>query len=172
MRALWERFGQPGIGVPEDGIAGLASELAGRDLDDFFARYVDGTEDLPLAELLATVGVSLKLRVARNARDQGGDPGTGTTDGDDADSPAARTTLGFDLAAGGEAEGPHVYNGGPAERAGLAAGDALVAIDGLRVNAAAVESLRQQRHAGDALAIHAFRRDEFFTVTLTLAPAP
>ena len=172
MRALWERFGRPGIGVPEDGIAGLASELAGHDLGDFFARYVDGTEDLPLAELLATVGVSLKLRVARNARDQGGDPGTGATGGDDVDSPTARTTFGFDLAAGSEAKVLHVYSGGPAERAGLAAGDALVAIDGLRANAASIESLRQQRHAGDPLAIHAFRRDEFFTVTLTLAPAP
>jgi len=35
--------------VPEDGIAKLAGELAGRDLGDFFARFVDGTEDPPLA---------------------------------------------------------------------------------------------------------------------------
>ena len=120
--------------MPEDGIAGLASELAGRDLDDFFARYVDGTEDQPLAELLATVGAVAEAAGGQECTRSRRGPRTGTTDGDDADSPAARTTFGFDLAAGGEAKVLHVYNGGPAERAGLAAGDALVAIDGLRVN--------------------------------------
>ena len=56
MRALWQDYGQPGTGVPEDGIARLASNLAGRDLGDFFDRHVAGTEDLPLAELLRGVG--------------------------------------------------------------------------------------------------------------------
>ena len=32
MRALWQRYGRTGIGVPEDAIPRLASELAGRDL--------------------------------------------------------------------------------------------------------------------------------------------
>ena len=74
MRALWERYGQRGIGVPEDGIPALASELAGRDLSDFFARYVDGTEDPPLRELLAEFGVTLHLRAANDAKDRGGKP--------------------------------------------------------------------------------------------------
>ena len=171
MRALWQRYGRTGLGVPEDGIARLASELAGRDLGDFFARHVDGTEDPPLAELLAAAGVTLKLRAARNARDRGGDQG-GPAAGSDESAAAARTTFGFELAAGGEARLQHVFSGGPAERAGLAAGDVLVAIDGLRATAAAVETLREQRRAGDTLAIHAFRRDELFTAALTLADAP
>ena len=171
MRALWQRYGRTGLGVPEDGIARLASELAGRDLGDFFARHVDGTEDPPLAELLAAAGVTLKLRAARNARDRGGDAG-GPAAGSDASAAAARTTFGFELAAGGEARLQHVFSGGPAERAGLAAGDVLVAIDGLRATATAVDALREQRRAGDVLAIHAFRRDELFTTALTLADAP
>ena len=62
MRALWQRYGQPGIGVPEDAHPAPASELAGRDLGDFFARYVDGTEDPPLAELLADSASTLHAR--------------------------------------------------------------------------------------------------------------
>src|SRR6185312_5798088 len=52
MRALWTRHGATGVGVDEDAIEALASSLAGHDLRDFFARYVDGTEDPPLAALL------------------------------------------------------------------------------------------------------------------------
>ena len=55
MRALWQRYGRTGVGVPEDGIARIASEIAGRDLADFFARHVDGLEDPPLADLLRVV---------------------------------------------------------------------------------------------------------------------
>ena len=168
MRALWQRYGQTGVGVPEDGIAHLASELAGRDLSDFFARHVDGTEDPPLADLLAAVGVTLKLRAAKNARDRGGDAAGPAAAG----AAAARTTFGFELAPGVEAKLRHVFSGGPAERAGLAAGDVLVAIDGLRATAAAVEALREQRRSGDTLAIHAFRRDELYATALTLADAP
>lgn len=171
MRALWQRFGQTGIGVPEDGIARLASELAGRDLGDFFARYVDGTEDPPLAGLLASVGVTPRLRAAGNARDRGGDAVPRSPDGDESAS-AARATLGLELAAGSEARLLHVVNGGPAEQAGLAAGDVLVAIDGLRATAASIETLREQRRAGETLSIHAFRHDELFTAALTLADAP
>ena len=154
MRALWQRFGRTGIGVPEDGIAGLASELAGRDLGDFFARHVDGVEDPPLADLLADVGVTLKLRAADNARRSGRQirarrPRAGTTAGR-----ATRTTFGFELAAGSEPRLLHVYSGGPAERAGLAAGDVLVAIDGVRATPAFVEALApaaaQRRRARDS----------------------
>ena len=72
MRALWVRHGHPGIGVPEDGIEKLASELAGHDLGDFFTRYVFGTDDPPLARLLADFGVSLQLRAATGPKDRGG----------------------------------------------------------------------------------------------------
>jgi predicted metalloprotease with PDZ domain len=170
MRALWQRHGRPGIGVPEDGIAALVSKLAGTDLRGFFDRHVDGTEDLPLAELLATVGVTLKLRAARNARDEGGDAGPSMAN--DGPAAGATTTLGFELAPGAEARLRHVFTGGPAERAGLAAGDVLVAIDGLRATAASIDRLRETRAAGDRLAVHAFRRDELYAVTLTLADAP
>jgi len=170
MRELWRRHGNTGIGVPEGGIAAIAAELAGRDLGDFFARYVDGTEDPPLAALLAKVGVALKLRPSRGARDKGGDAGPRGGNGDDDGLP--RVTFGFVLAAGSEARLQHVVRGGPAERAGLAAGDVLVAIEGLRATAASIAHLSTQRRAGEPLAIHAFRRDELVSVVLTTDEAP
>jgi predicted metalloprotease with PDZ domain len=170
MRALWQRYGATGIGVPETGVAAIVNEAAGRDLGDFFARYVEGTDDPPLADLLARFGVRYRLRTAKNMRDPGGRGNGAKADANGGDKP--RASFGFELAEGREPKLRHVFAGGAAERAGLAAGDVLVAIDGLRADAGAVDALCAARRAGDTLAIHAFRRDELFSVTLTLAEAP
>jgi predicted metalloprotease with PDZ domain len=162
MRALWERYGRSGIGVPEDGIARLASELAGRDLSSFFARYVEGTDDLPLAELLAHFGVVYQTRPAHGENDRGGRSGNGN---------APRCALGIRLGAGQTLA--TVLRGGPAARAGLSAHDTLVAIDGLKATPERISTVLAQHVPGDAVEVHAFRRDEFmrFTVTLDAPPA-
>ena len=61
----------------------------------------------------------------------------------------------------------------PAERAGMATGDTVVALDGLRASAEAISQLLATRQAGDVAVVHAFRRDELvrFQVTLEAAPA-
>jgi predicted metalloprotease with PDZ domain len=114
--------------------------------------------------------VTLNVRAADNAADRGGDPGkrAGAKSVDD----GPRASLGAVVAAGAEPKLQYVYNGRPAERAGLAAGDVLVAIDGLRVGAGALESLLEHRRPGETLAIHAFRRDELMSVNLTLDAVP
>jgi len=161
MRALWERYGRRDVGVPEDGIAALASELAGRDLTDFFARYVDGTEDPPLPELLASFGVAFHVRAAADAKDRGGKPGSGTP---------PRCTLG--LRAGADRKLAFVQRDGPAARAGLSAGDTLVAVGGLKATPERIAAVLAQRAPGDVVEVHAFRRDEFMTFAVTPAPAP
>jgi predicted metalloprotease with PDZ domain len=170
MRELWQRHGRTGVGVPEEGVERLAAELAGRDLRDFFARYVEGTEDPPLADLLAEVGVSFNLRAAESAADRGGRKGKSAEAS--ADSSVRRVTLGAELAAAGEPRLRHVFNGGAAERAGLAAGDVLVALDGLRVGPGGLEAMLEHRRAGEIVTVHAFRRDELLALPLTLNAAP
>jgi predicted metalloprotease with PDZ domain len=162
MRALWRRHGVTGIGVSEDGLRTLASDLAGRDLGAFFARYVDGADDPPLAELLQGMGIRLHLRTATDARDRGGKHA--------ADHAGAPCWLGARL--GPDLRLQAVYSGGPAERAGLAPNDALVALDGLRASADALAALLTRRRPGARLAVHAFRRDELLTFDVELAPAP
>ncbi|MEP6657929.1 MAG: PDZ domain-containing protein, partial [Betaproteobacteria bacterium] len=166
MRALWRRHGNTGIGVPEDGIARLAAEIAGVPLDDFFARYVHGIEDLPLAELLEELGIALHVRAAEGSTDRGGKRGKDDGQG------KPRVWIGAKLAAGSEPRLQHVYRGGPAECAGLAAGDVLVAIDGLRASEHALEKLCVQHAPGDVIGVHAFRRDELRTLACTLTAAP
>jgi predicted metalloprotease with PDZ domain len=147
--------------VPEDGVERAASEVAGRDMSEFFARYVHGTEDPPLDRWLADFGVDFHLRTALNATDRGGKPASATL---------PRSAL--DAKVGADMKLLAVYAGGAAERAGLAAGDHLVALDGLK---ATVETLRTllERHApGDTLRVHAFRRDELAEHKVLLADPP
>src|SRR3569623_2605263 len=48
-----------GRGYTELDVEKAVSEAAGTDLHDWFARYVDGTAELPFAETLAKVGLRL-----------------------------------------------------------------------------------------------------------------
>jgi predicted metalloprotease with PDZ domain len=167
MRALWQRHGQTGTGVPEDAMPALASEHAGRDLSDFFARYVMGTEDPPLAELLSAFGVTFNLRASAGDDDRGGKPGKSL-----AGKAPPQCWLGAKVTGTVEPRLQHVFTGGPAERAGLAGGDVVVAVDGLRASAESIRKLLARRRAGEVVTVHAFRRDELIAAELVLEAAP
>ncbi len=165
MQQLWSRYGATGIGVPEDAVEQLAGVLAGRSLGDFFARYVHGTVDPPLRELLYEAGVQLELRPQTSATDRGGSPAKNG-------GAVERSWLGVKLAIGSEARVQNVYANSPAERAGLAGGDVIIAVDGLRMSPEALDKLLARRQPGEAVDIHAFRRDELMTLQCTLATPP
>ncbi len=150
MRLLWQRHGQTGSGVPEDGIFAAVEDIGGKTLARWLRRAVEGTDDLPLARLLKPFGVAWSAEPA-----------------------SAAPWLGAKLAAGnGETRLTNVYDGGPAQRAGLSAGDVLVALDGLKVGASGLDAMLARRQPGERVALHAFRRDELMRFELELAAAP
>lgn len=65
----------------------------------------------------------------------------------------------------------NVIRGGPGERAGIAPGDVVVAVDGLRATAENLESLVVRVSAPSGVRIHLFRRDELIEVLAIPAPA-
>jgi predicted metalloprotease with PDZ domain len=149
MRALWQRHGQTGLGVPEDGLYALAAEIGGAAVGRWLQALVEGTDELPLEVWLRRFGVSLGWEAASPA------PGIGV-----------RTTT--------EADGvkiANVFDGGAAQAAGLSAGDVIIACDGLKVTAGNFDKLLARRVAGGMLVIHAFRRDELMCFELTLQAA-
>jgi predicted metalloprotease with PDZ domain len=167
MRTLWRRHGETGVGVPEDGVRRIAEELSGLDLSEFFARYVDGTEELPLAEMLGRAGIDVHLRPADGNKDKGGKPGRKARDGD-----PPRLWLGARWAAGDAARITHVFDSGPAQDAGLSAGDVIVAWNALRVSGGNLQSMIERSGAGGAAVVHAFRRDELMTFDVSAGSAP
>lgn len=155
MRAMWQRYGrdfygdgpEAGRGISEAEVEAIFDEISGLSLKRTLRRYVSGTDELPLAKLLVPFGVTL----ADNRKE-------------------ARPALGVrTVKEGNDCKLANVHEGSVAHRAGLSAGDVLVAIDGLRVTANNFDTLLARLRIGDAVTIHAFRRDELFSVAATLA---
>ena len=152
MRLMWRRFGRhferEGKGLAEDAIGPLVLEATGVQVESQLAQWAHGTAELPLQALLAGVGVSLTLKAPD----------------DEAPALGVRlSTRGGDLTIG------TAYIDQPAMRAGLSAGDVLVAVDGLRVDERSLKALLARRQPGDPVTVHAFRRDELLCVTVRLA---
>ena len=165
MRVAWERWGETGEGMPEDGLETLSAEVSGLDLEDFFDATVRGTGELPLESLLKTHGIRLFMRRSAGGKDTGGKAKQDDT----------LPTVWMGAALGGRNGKPvfrTVHNGGPAELAGIAPGDELVALDGLRVNLAGAEARTRRYHAGDKSDVTVFRGDELMTLRMKWAEAP
>lgn len=166
MRILWDLHGKPDIGVPEDGLERLASELAGCDLSDYFSHAVYGTGELSLADWFASLGIGYRLRPAKNQEDLGGH----------CDEPAdiqTRPDIGVRYKQQGDMLAlTHVLDAGAAQAAGLSPGDKLVAIDGVQANKDNLERLISQPEQGPGITVHAFRRDELMTFQLLPKDAP
>ena len=98
MRALWKRCA--GGPMTEADLRAELASLAGRSLDNELDQWVHGTAELPLAELLATHGVALKP-----------------------EQPQLAQRLGLRVTENHSVQLKTVLRGGPAEKAGMAAGD-------------------------------------------------
>ncbi len=164
MRRLWQAWRDGERGVAPRQIQALVNELAGVDLSPLLDAWIDGTGELPLPDLLQTVGVEVEARAASNAQDKGGKPADGEL------PEAAVGALLKDGEFGIEIQ--RVDEGGAAQSAGLAAGDEIVAVDGLRLKLAAFELKLLRARPGDRWQVHAFRRDELHVFDIALQPAP
>ncbi len=150
MQLLWQRHGRTGVGVAEEGpnsVFAAVAEVGGAAAARWLKQAVTGTGDLPLERLLKPFGVTLAWEAASSL------PVLGAKTGGE----------------GSEVKLTSVYNGGPAEAAGLAAGDVLIAWDGLKLTPAALDKRLKRHRAGDQVKLHAFRRDELIEASLTLA---
>lgn len=160
MRLLWQRYGKTGIGVPERGIQALAEEISGTSLQEFFSLALYSTAPLPLDALLAPLGVELHWRAASGHADLGGKP-----------APAAPVSLGIRVS--DDVAGARIlaaFEQGSAMAAGLSAGDVIIALNGVKVTQRNLDELLLGCQPGDALEIHAFRRDELMRFTLRAQP--
>ncbi len=155
IRHIWRRFGRDFAdnqgGLDEDGLPAEVAAATGLDLRRQIRAWTQGTADLPLARLLAGAGVKL----ATSSATKGG----------------ARLGARLVMRPGG-LEIATAYSAGPAESAGLAGGDLIIAADGLRVDAAALQTMLDRRRDGERLRLHVFRRDELIEAQVVLAAPP
>jgi len=127
MRWLYTTYAERGRGYPENGMQLAVEAVVGVSYADFFARYVDGTDELPYEEYLAVVGLEIVETLSPTQ---------------------PKASLGIELT-GDEKQTviANVFPGEAAFRAGLDRGDILVAIDNEQANLTTLPQLLKKTPA-------------------------
>ena len=151
-------------GIPEKQWQARCQAFTGLDLEDFFQTTLYTTADLPLAELLATIGIGLQWQA--QLRSHGGaflsEPPTGT--------PAPASDFGARFKQNSDhATLTHVFNGGSAENAALCPQDKIIAIDGYACTDLAAQWA--QLPIGATARLHYFRTGILYVADITVQAA-
>ncbi|MBB4634095.1 PDZ domain-containing protein [Longimicrobium terrae] len=165
MRLLWERWGARDVGFPEGTVQAVLSEVAGTDLSPVLVPMLRGTGELDFGGLLRTTGVMLSRAEPYAGPGMAGLP---------APPPPREPETGMQLRVeGGRLVVAHVLAGSAGWRAGVNAGDELVAVNGFRITSP--DTLQQrvlEAAPGSTLDLTVFRRDELVTVRLPAVTVP
>jgi predicted metalloprotease with PDZ domain len=146
IHALWLRYQTNGTLLGEDEIDDLILASTGQNLSKLLDSTVRGTDDPQLKKLLGKFGIAYETK--------------------DKNPNVLRETLGLQLSGENETKLANVFTGSPAEQAGLAANDVLIAIDNIKVNAKNLKDIVAKKPDGAHLHTHFFRRDELMLTTI------
>ena len=147
MRYLYAEFYKKGRNYTPADFQKTAETMAGKSLDDFFAKYVRGTEEIDYNSIVN--GVGLKMTIRQN--------NTG------------RAYIGADMAEeSGRLTIRTVPAGTPAFEQGLNTGDQLVAVDGYRASQNFMQSYIGDKKPGDVVKLTLFRFDRLRDINFTL----
>jgi predicted metalloprotease with PDZ domain len=150
MRYLYAEFYKRKRNYTPEDFQKAAELMAGAKLENFFARYVRGREELDYNASLNAVGLQLGA-------------------GDQNMPPVERAYLGADLTQEGDRlMVRRVYSGSAAYDQGLNAGDQIVALDGMRVNQQLFFARLAEKRPGDILSLTLFRDDDLRIMPIKL----
>jgi predicted metalloprotease with PDZ domain len=148
MRHLYDEFAKKGRNFTPEDYQKVSEMMAGRSLEDFFDKYVRGTEEIDYNSILKSVGLQLLTKSA-NAKEQ--------------------PYLGANLA---EADGRLTVRSlpanSPAYEWGLNTGDQIVAVDGHRAGQNFLQTYINDKKPGDKVKFTIFRFDELREIQVAL----
>ncbi|WP_144394349.1 M61 family metallopeptidase [Pleionea sediminis] len=160
MQYLWQSYGSVHKGLEETELESLLKSEFKLELAEFIQQAVYSTEDLPLENLLKEAGVQLTWHTVQDYKNL-------TTDKDEAKVNLGALVKSHSMGA----ELSVVYHDSNAHLAGLSAGDIVIAIDGIKVDASSIDSRFSEYNPGDEVSVHSFRRDELMERKITLKAA-
>jgi len=147
LRRMYDVYAKQGrLYADSQGVQAVAEEVAGVKFDDFFRRYVAGTDEIPYDKFLDAAG--LRLIVERRAAPE----------------------MGFYISGrgpGGQVLVSQVVPGSAAEAAGLQAGDALVTLNG-QAPPRYLPAWLRQHEPGDTVTLRIQRDNQDLDLKLTL----
>ncbi|MGY4633079.1 M61 family metallopeptidase [Thermostichus sp. OS-CIW-29] len=148
LQDLWQRFGRSEKGYSDQDLREAFERAAGADLGRFFAAYVEGTEELDYNTYLHPFGLTLKAHFSR---------------------PNPIPYLGLNFNGEGNRISA-VEMGSPAQKAGIWAGDELVALDGFRVSAANLAERLTAYQPHQIICLSVFQADQLKHFWIPLDP--
>jgi len=152
MRHLYTEFYKKDRNYTPSDFQKVSELMAGASLEDFFAKYVRGREELDYNASLAAAGLRL---------DTTGVSGT--------QKPVEKAYLGADLVQEGDRlVVSRVYAGSPAYEQGLNTGDQIVALDNRRVTREFFDARLAEKKPGDLANLTIFRFDDLSSLPLRL----
>jgi predicted metalloprotease with PDZ domain len=148
MRYLYNEFAKKGKNYTPEDYQKASEMMAGRSLEEFFDKYVRGTEEIDYNLILKGIGLQLLTKSA-NAKEQ--------------------PYLGANL---GETDGRLTVRSlpanSPAYQWGLNTGDQIVAVDGQRASQNFLQTYINEKKPGDKVKFTIFRFDELKEMEITL----
>ena len=146
MRYLYTEFFKKGKNYTPDDYQKTSEMMAGKSLNDFFAKYVRGHDEIDYNSILNNFGLQLVISNGREA-----------------------AYLGADLRQDGEKLTITALSAGtPAYDQGLNTNDQIIAIDGYRASQQFLQTYLGDKKAGDKVKITIFRFDKLSDVEITL----
>jgi len=150
LAALWEEYGAQGRPVPEDAMQPLFERVAGAPMGDLFDAWIRSPWEIDYARSLAHVGLALE----RTPRPE-----------------TAPCSLGVRVRAeGGRTVASFVARESGAWRAGIDAGDEIIAVGGTRVEGTTLEASLRGRSPGDTVEVVVARDGRLLTKIAALDP--
>jgi len=152
MRYLYTEFYKKDRNYSPKDFQQTCELMAGVSLENFFARYVRGREELDYNSALSAAGLTLNTAAAAV-------PG----------KPAEKAYLGADVAQDGERLlVRRVYVGSPAYEQGLNTGDQIVALNNMRVNKEFFDARIAEKRPGELINLTIFRSDDLSMLLIKL----
>ncbi len=148
LKALWEDYKKnPAKGFTNERVKEICEKLAGKDLTDFWNKYLMGLDELPLFDYFKNTGLTAK--------------------------DANKDLLTFDI----ETSNPpgkliitKIYEGGSGYTAGLNTGDEIIAINDVRIEKE-YEKILKENKLGDDVRVLINRKGFIKEIKVTLTPA-
>ncbi len=152
MRYLYTEFYKKDRNYTPEDFQKACELMAGESLEQFFAKYVRGREELDYNSALIAAGLRLE------------------TSGSSATSkPVEKPYLVADLAQEGDRlMVRRVYAGAPAYEQGLNTGDQIVALNNMRANKDFFDARVAEKRPGDLVTLTIFRSDDLSTLLIKL----